>query len=725
LATNFMLLWTHPFATLLLLVEATFLAIWQRSELRRTVTWFIAHAALAIPSVVYLLSIQFWPKQQTEAWFQLPSFLQFLGDVFADDVITATYQLRISDTPWAYLGGGTDSLLAALRPAFDIALAALPCIAILWLGVCAYRGGHGRTPATQSHAAPAKNACALLVLWLVLPPMLLYIASLVWRPCVFPRYTLHCSLAAYLLIGGAMGAIRHVHLKTAAACAVCILYAYQAALVHPGPQRTDWQSAARYIQTSGTPNDVVLVQVSIWRDVFAFNMGETEHLTASAETLPVVADLAAFAVERFQPPAELKPNQRNVWVVIATPYFGSGPNEEFERHAASFGLDASLTEFSGIKHLLVYRVTKADSAPTAQPERVADHIPDCVEGYGNLAMAFAEAGEYDMASQALDILLDINPAAARMYGILNDAVRNRRNVADVCAAVRAFRKGQGHRENRQYGFAVAEFRNAVRRAPHYPAAHAELGVVLARLGKHDRASAALRRAIHRNPATKTLYSGLLHALERNTRVPEAVKAVRVLEEGFACKAQGKMQEAIVAFREATELDPGCSGAWHALGSILIDQRDHAAATPVFRHIAAQGGRESLLYSRLAAILEQGGDAATTAEAINTALRGVERLGTGNPEEAARLLEQAVALDPALGFAHFGLAAVRFATGDEEGGAHALRTAIEVDPAAAHLLGPLYHALFTDRNSQAARTQLEQLANLGIVVPYSIAQMVGR
>jgi len=706
LAGNLLLVWTHPFALLLLAVEGAFLLLFRLRQLAQTAAWIALHALVLIPSALYLATVRFWSAGQTGSWLKLPTPLQFLGDLIADDVISMTYQLRISERVWP--------ALLTMRPLFDAALVILSCTCILGLGSRVFRPPSGVSPSDQRVPSDESQrrfeSFAFLAMWLLLPALTLYVASSVWRPCIFPRYTLHSSLALYLITGIAIAGLEGKNRRALATGAVVLLYGYQAALVYPGPQRTDWRAAGRIIKAERAPDDVILVHVSIWKDVFLFNTGPIDNPVSSAETLEVLADQAAFVLDLASGPERAQAAPRNVWAVILSPYFDAGPNKEFEACLAAHDLAFSMNETEGIAHILVYRIGRGSSAALPRPDAGAAvaSTHDYVEAYGNLAMAFAQKGEYDNALRASQMAIEADPSTIRTYGNLMEAIKRREDTAGVSEAVRAFLKGHGFRENGRYDFAAEEFRRATECDPEYATAFAELGSLLAQTGDHDGALSALGRAVELHPPYMNAYDGLITALEEEGDVAAAVAAVRLRERGNELRQDGALGPAIDELRQAISLNPGYALAHAELGMLLAQQGDPEGALHALRRALEIAPTLTQTHGNLMRALDRGEDPAPILAAVRARTRAYE-LQESRPFDAAIAeLRRAIALDPAYAQAYAELGLLLSEQGDYDDARIVLHKAIEIDSAFMSVYGGVVDAIENGANVEAAVSAVREV-----------------
>ena len=567
--SNLLLVWTHPFGLLPLVVEGCSLVVTRYRPFQRTAAWIGVHVVLLVPSALYLSRVRFWSAEGTATWLRMPSVAEFLGDVFADDVISVTYQLRDADTAWAGL---------PLRPILDAALVFALCAGVAWLGMRAWRKGRSNS------ASRSRGVAVFLLMWLVLPPLALYVLSMLRRPCIFPRYTVHSSLALYLMVGGAVASLPRKAMRAAAVCALVVLYGYQLSLLYPGPQRTDWRSAGAFIRSRGSPNDPILVQASIWQEVFSFNLGPAENPVSSTETLEVLADQADFLLNYCKEPSEPENPLNRAWLVVKLPYFESGPSRELEAELTSLGLEFAITEFGGIQHVLVYEVTR-DPARGPLGHGARKSIPataDFIEDYGNLATALAHKGHFDCATAAINVILYANSYYVRTYGNLLAAIEKQQNVEAIADAVDALRKGYGYRANGRLDFAIAEFQKATELDPDYAIANAELGTALAERGDYDAALPALEKAMAMDATYAMTYRNVASAIAKRGRVEACLEAVETLFAANGLQQKGELDAALDAFRRAIELDPDYALAYASLGAGMFAKGDVQGSRRVMR-----------------------------------------------------------------------------------------------------------------------------------------------
>ena len=94
----------------------------------------------------------------------------------------------------------------------------------------------------------------------------------------------------------------------------------------------------------------------------------------------------------------------------------------------------------------------------------------------------------------------------------------------------------------------------------------------------------------------------------------------LLHAGRRLRACGAVVEAMGVLRRAVGLDPGLAEAWYALGLLLGDARQHAAAAEAFRAaLRARPGLHEAAFN-LGVALAEGGDLDGAMDAYALALR---------------------------------------------------------------------------------------------------------
>jgi len=150
----------------------------------------------------------------------------------------------------------------------DAALLMLFGLGVLYITIRVVHGYFSEAPESRGKGGPGVRLeqTGFLLLWLVLPSVALFLLAHLWRSDVFsPKYTTHCSLAAYVLLGGAVSYVRRPALQAAVVCGLVALYGHRAGLMATHPQRPDWYSATDHIKAGYREGDG-LVMFPFWQE---------------------------------------------------------------------------------------------------------------------------------------------------------------------------------------------------------------------------------------------------------------------------------------------------------------------------------------------------------------------------------------------------------------------------------------------------------------------------
>jgi len=573
---SILLYWTHPFAGLIPAALGCFLLLRYRS---RTVVfwgWTLLQALLFAPTLFYLSTVRFWPKDSTSLWIMKPGFGALLADLFFDDVSAFHWQFRLNDFA---------QRVAAGRLALDVLFAVLILFLLLRaLRECLYRT---KSPTDQA----VREQKLLLVVWLLLPPLMLFVVSYLLRPCMFPRYTVHCIIPLYLLAGGAVTSIKStVWNRTLIACLIGSMF-LQWLWLQPGPQRTDWRTAGILLHEEAGGEDIVLVENFLWRDVFTHNLN---HLTKGPLPLPVAAGgtqqilaaQAALCTGTLAKQASAG-HSPHVWAVLALGYFDPGWPAAFEQCLHAWGISFERRALPSIRKIALYKLTSTSTVPVATMEELfaqwrnlsepaaswdgsLDHTT--LQSFGDLASELALHGRPQMARGILDALFSFEHSPARdIYGNLYAALETGGDVMQQTAAVKKLWMGYGFRENGQTEYACRAFKEAVSHDGRYALACFELGKEYYDLRRYHEAAEAFALAAAADGRYHMLDS-LVRALRTGGRIEEAFEAVQTYREGIGAQSRGEYEAASRLLRQAAAADPHLDDAYTSLAFVLIVQR---------------------------------------------------------------------------------------------------------------------------------------------------------
>ncbi len=221
--------------------------------------------------------------------------------------------------------------------------------------------------------------------------------------------------------------------------------------------------------------------------------------------------------------------------------------------------------------------------------------------------------------------------------------------------------------------ALPHFEGALAVAPDYAQAHNNQGVALERLGRLTEACASYRHAARLEPRAAQYHCNLANALRAEGALAEAEAAYRdalrdprflppVLNLAALMQGAGRGDEALALYRQAQAHHPHSAELAGALGTLLLETGNPAAAVTAFRQALSLQNPEAAAgvcatYRNLGLALYRLGRAAEAAEHLEQALaldpddlgalitRGQIALGSHDIETALGHLEKALVLSP--------------------------------------------------------------------------------
>ncbi len=200
---------------------------------------------------------------------------------------------------------------------------------------------------------------------------------------------------------------------------------------------------------------------------------------------------------------------------------------------------------------------------------------------------------------------------------------------------------------------VGLWSDAVEKSPLLPRAHMNLGVALARAGRHEEAIGRYERALALDPGAAELHYDLYFSLTALGRPDEAVlqldETLRLVPDhagaqhlkGEAALRRGDLEEAIARFRNALRTNTRLALSYYRLGEALLAR---GAFEEAGMHLQAAGRLDPLLDLP-----------ARRTFAVRSARRGLTRLEQGDALGATQDLRAALAADPQDAIAANGLA----------------------------------------------------------------------
>jgi tetratricopeptide (TPR) repeat protein len=255
--------------------------------------------------------------------------------------------------------------------------------------------------------------------------------------------------------------------------------------------------------------------------------------------------------------------------------------------------------------------------------------PDLAVAHSSLGNALHDQGKLDEAVAEFRQAIKLKPDLARAHSGLGRALesqgKHQDSVVEFREAVRLDPDdlwGHGglglylYKVAGDYRGAEAEFRAYIRLKPNVAAAYSNLGHVLRRQRRLDKAVTAYKKAISLDPNLAEAHDDLGTALGDQGKLDDAIAeynaAIRLkpnfgkahANSGKALAHQGNMNEAIAEYRTAIGLSPNDAGSRVNLGAILCDvKHDYGAAIAEFREAIRLEPDNAVAHSNLAVALE--------------------------------------------------------------------------------------------------------------------------
>ncbi len=497
LLITFLLLWTHPFAIMIIAVQGAYIFLdrliiqpWQihaennptetwktsfKQGLYFLIRWTIILLLISLPSILYTLTIQFWSPDMTSSWMKIPTLREFIGDLLADDCVGWTYQLRAEPNFWVGIfSKDIARRIVSQRYLVGGCIVILYLFCFVWAIITYFRPKNSESKPQRNN--PQKYSDSLILLfciWWLLPPIFLYTVSHLWRPCIMPRYTLHSSIALYLIIGYVIG---NTNLKKWARrflfVAFILAYLYQASLILGKPQHTDWKSAGIFIKQNSKSEDIILVNNELWKRVFFYNLGPVPNIVAYGSQFENTAEIADFLLAKLIP--QHRPNAK-LWIVVQGDYFESAPLNHFEKYLKEKNIIYEFKEFSGIQRVVVYYNL---IMPAVSDRTFSLNTTSLLEDLCALALEFWRVHDYSSAVTTCKHVLTLNPGYAQAYSYL----------------------GMSYKELQEWEPALDAFLKAVQLKPEsYPWNWVNAADILIMKGRYEEAISALNEAFKSLP----------------------------------------------------------------------------------------------------------------------------------------------------------------------------------------------------------------------------------
>ncbi|HOE13212.1 MAG TPA: tetratricopeptide repeat protein [bacterium] len=285
--------------------------------------------------------------------------------------------------------------------------------------------------------------------------------------------------------------------------------------------------------------------------------------------------------------------------------------------------------------------------------------PDFIESYWMLGSALAEIRVFDQAIESYRKAIELRPHTAEPHNQLGIVFRKKGDVESAIAqfqealsmdpksssahfnlAVIAYEEGK-------IDEAIAEYLQAIDGDPNNTEAHNNLGYAYELRGDLDKAIVHYHKALEIDSGFSTARRNLSRALRKNgqseespadtvrQRTPEEAERDAYFSAGITMMRKGQIDEAIVSFQKALEIDPNDVQARDALGYMHEKKGELDAAMSEFERVLEIDPNYVASYVNLGYVYKR----------------------KGNLDKAIELYEKAISLDKSIIQAYHNLAAV--------------------------------------------------------------------
>lgn len=428
LMANLALMHTFLFSVFLIATQGLFLLLTER---RRGVLagWGLVAGISVVSAFAWILPA--WSEIPTaeEDEYAVPGIAALWVDWTADELAQHVHDIDIH-APYdkaEQLIPFLHPVLASLFVGFEAVLFGVFVLSLIWLTV-RVAPLLGRCLRSGALGGPDKTGVLVWLLILV-PPLMIFVVSYLWRPCFMPRYTLYATCMHFVVAGALLCRIRGGLLRSAVVVVVGLAMVAQMEYITSGWTRQPWPPLSAAIDAEATRDDLVLsrhTQPFTAFDHLAYVRGGNPGApTITVPSLQVALHHATAFLSSPDTP------------VASSVYFATRMNRDpalfawFEAALEARGLRLEWMEtFRGWETIELYRIAGRATRVVVPAAPVEAALPDLLrtlwrEDPEGIALAEGKLGEWLEDGGRLDLLMcvllqvgEVENAARLSNGIL-------------------------------------------------------------------------------------------------------------------------------------------------------------------------------------------------------------------------------------------------------------------------------------------------------------------
>jgi len=285
------------------------------------------------------------------------------------------------------------------------------------------------------------------------------------------------------------------------------------------------------------------------------------------------------AIAKAQEAAEIDPEAPEVWKTLAEIYTTTGwwsrAEEAWKKYLALANADDTEPLAEALRALGFLSYQRGDvQAALRYFERSIALDPNNEEALAWLGRIYMELGDGTKSAAYWQRAAAINPSPRNLYF----AKQAEKMAAYGTEAVRAFYRGYAAWEKKDYATAIASFETAVRLAPNWAEAHRWLARSYMEAGMPAKAIPHWEKVIELAGPSPDVQHFLKLAKEA---AGVGLSAADAFFKGIAAYDAGKIEEAELWFKRATEADPSYVKAWRWLGRVYYETGRYAEAVKAY------------------------------------------------------------------------------------------------------------------------------------------------